>query len=634
MVLLRADNLTKSFGETTLFSNVGFTVMEKQRLGLVGVNGSGKTTLMRILCALDTADTGQITLLRDRRIGHLAQHAQFDPEQSLYDETLRVFSDLMAAEAELDALHETLESHPDNLEDLVKHQATLYEHYQAEGGLTYRARTRSTLLGMGFSESDLSLSMSALSGGQKSKVQMAKLLLSRSDLLMLDEPTNHLDIGSVEWLESYLLEYPGSMVIISHDRYFLDRVTTGTLELENGHLQSFEGNYTAYLAHKQEQREIDEKHFQTAQKEIKRMEEMITRFRSWNRERSIRTAEHKEHQLEKLRESVKKPETSPMAIRFALNAKEGGGQDVLIAQNLKKSYEKPLFENVDLLIKQGERVFLLGPNGCGKTTLMRILLGQILPDSGTVRLGARIFPGYYDQHQSSLRMNGSPVSEIQDAYPALNDTQARNALAAFLFRGDDAFKPISALSGGERARVELLKLMLGQYNFLLLDEPTNHLDAPSREALEAALLDYDGTILAISHDRYLVNRLATRVLALSPDGLYESIGNYDDYLAHIAQQPKEQSEQTLSAKAPSESAVRRDNAAQQRRYRAQLRKAEEDIANLEQAIAQQQALLADPDVASDYQRILMESEKLESQKSSLEQAMNRWEELFVLVGEE
>ncbi len=634
MVLLRVDNVTKSFGETTLFSGVGFVVMEKQRLGLVGVNGSGKTTLMRILCGQDNADSGQISLLRDRRIGYLAQHAQFDPQKSLYDETLYVFSDLMEAEAELDALHEAMESHPDNLQALIQRQAALCERYQAGGGLTYKARTRSTLMGMGFSETDLTLPMSALSGGQKSKVQMAKLLLSRSDLLMLDEPTNHLDIQSVEWLESYLLEYPGSMVIISHDRYFLDKVTTGTLELENGHLQSYDGNYTAYLAYKQEQREIEEKHFQTAQKEIRRMEEMITRFRSWNRERSIRTAEHKEHQLEKLRESVKKPEKAPMAIRFALNAKEGGGQDVLIAQNLSKSYDKLLFKNVNLQIKQGERVFLLGPNGSGKTTLLRILLGQILPDSGAVRFGARIFPGYYDQHQSSLALNGTPISEIQDAYPAFNETQVRNALAAFLFRGDDAFKPISALSGGERARVELLKLMLGQYNLLLLDEPTNHLDAPSREALEAALLDYDGTILAISHDRYLVNRLATRVLALSSDGLYESIGNYDDYLAHLCQLATAPKEQAVIAKEPTQSAIRRDNAAQQRRYRAQLRKAEDDIAQLEEAIALQEILLSSPEVVSDYQRILKENAELESLKSSLEEAMHRWEELFVLVEEE
>ncbi len=634
MVLLRVDGVTKSFGETILFSEIGFVVMEKQRLGLVGVNGSGKTTLMRILCDLERSDGGHVTLLSDRKIGHLAQHVSFDPAKTLYEETLGVFSDLVDIEVELDSLHISIDTHPSNLDALVLRQASLYERYQTGGGLTYRARTRSTLLGMGFTQEDLSLPMSALSGGQKSKVQMAKLLLSGADLLMLDEPTNHLDIQSVEWLESYLLEYPGSMIIISHDRYFLDKVTTGTLEIENGHLQTYNGNYTAYLSQKQQMREIDEKHFQSAQKEIQRMEEMITRFRSWNRERSIRTAEHKEHQLNKLRDSVKRPERSPMAIRFALNAKEGGGQDVLIAENISKSFEKPLFSNVHLHIKQGERVFLLGLNGSGKTTLMRILLGQLAPDSGSVRLGARISPGYYDQHQNSLHLTGTPITEIQNAYPALNETQVRSALAAFLFRGDDVYKSIRALSGGERARVELLKLMLGQYNFLLLDEPTNHLDAPSREALETALLEYDGTILAISHDRYLVNRLATRVLAIAQNGLFESIGNYDEYLMHLSQLSQNRQEQPKAAKAPTQSALSRDNAAVLRRARAQLRKAEEDIARIEDAIAVQQTLLLDPDVACDYQRILQESATLEALRCSLEEAMRQWETLFELVGEE
>ena len=629
MIVLRAQNLTKSFGERVLFSDVSFAMQERDRLGLTGVNGCGKTTLLRMLCGQEGYDSGEFSLQKGLRLGYMSQHAQYDPQRSLYEETLTVFASLMQDEGELERIERQISAQVPGWEELVRRQAHLHERYQQNGGLTYRARTRSALLGMGFTDADLSLPMQALSGGQLSKAQMAKLLLAGAEVLLLDEPTNHLDIQSVEWLENYLLSYPGALLIISHDRYFLDRVTNGTLEMENGHLRSFSGNYSAYLQHKAREREIELRHYANAQKEIARMEEMITQFRRWNRERSIRTAESKEKQLEKLRAATVRPENGPPAIRFQLEARDTGGQDVLIAERLQKSYDKPLFTDVNLHIRKGERVFLLGPNGCGKTTLFQILLGKLQPDAGTVQLGSQIRPGYYDQHQSSLRMESTPLEEIYSAFPSLNETQARSALAAFLFRGEDVFKPISSLSGGERARVELLKLMLGKANFLLLDEPTNHLDAASREALESALLDYEGTIFAISHDRYLVNRLATRVLSLTPRGMEESIGNYDDYLAHMEQRAAMQPEQRedKTPKAPTASKERRENAAALRRMRAQLRKVEEEVDMLEAEIDSLEQQLSLPEVASDYEQTLSLTQSIETKRQQLEATMELWESL-------
>lgn len=629
MIVLQAQNLTKSFGERVLFSDVSFSMQERDRLGLTGVNGCGKTTLMRMLCGQEGYDSGDISLQKGLRLGYLSQHAQYDPQRSLYEETLTVFAALMQDEAELSRIEGQISAQAPGWEDLVRRQAHLHERYQANGGLTYRARTRSALLGMGFTDADLALPMRALSGGQLSKAQMAKLLLSGAEVLLLDEPTNHLDIQSVEWLEGYLLSYPGALLIISHDRYFLDRVTTGTLEMENGHLRSFTGNYSAYLQHKAREREIEARHYANAQKEIARMEEMIAQFRRWNRERSIRAAESKEKQLEKLRAATVRPENAPPAIRFQLEARDTGGQDVLIAEHLEKRYDKLLFRDVNLHIRRGERVFLLGPNGCGKTTLFQILLGKLQPDAGTVQLGSQIRPGYYDQHQSSLRMESTPLEEICSAFPALNQTQARSALAAFLFRGEDVFKPIASLSGGERARVELLKLMLGKANFLLLDEPTNHLDAASREALESALLDYEGTIFAISHDRYLVNRLATRVLLLTPHGVEESIGNYDDFLSHMAQRAAAQQAQpdVHAPKAPTASKERRESAAALRRMRAQLRKVEEQVDALEAEIGTLEQQLSLPDVASDYEQTLSLTQTIADKRQQLEAAMEQWESL-------
>ena len=588
MALLAAYNISKSYGDRVLFSSVNFELQAKSRTGLVGANGTGKTTLFRLLAGQEQADSGHISLDKNTKIGYMEQHAAFKAERSVYEETLSLFSPLMADEAALEQLNHQIERQTGDLDQLVKKQNALLERYQQNGGLTYQARTRSMLLGMGFSQSDLSLPMKALSGGQQSKVQMCKLLLSGADLLLLDEPTNHLDIQSVEWLESFLQTYPGALLVVSHDRYFLDKICTSILSLEHGSVKRYAGNYSQFYQKREQQRIEEERHYKNAQREIQRMESMITQLRRWNREKSIRTAESKEKQLAKLKDSVKAPTPVAPTLGFSLSVAQISGQDVLIAEHLSKVYNKPLFTDVSLHIRKGERVFLLGPNGCGKTTLFRILMKKIKPDVGLVQYGANVRPGYYDQTQSGLSPRATALEEIQNAYPHMNDTQARSALAMFLFRGDDVFKPIAALSGGEKARIELLKLMLSESNFLLLDEPTNHLDADSREALENALEGYEGTLFAITHDRYLANRLATRILAFTPDGLRESLGNYNDYLRNAEQwalQAQPSPEKAPKAAVVTQSKQQRESSIQLRRLKAQLRKCEDEISKLEEAIA-------------------------------------------------
>ena len=636
MALLAAYNIAKSYGDRVLFSSVNFELQAKSRTGLVGANGTGKTTLFRLLAGQEQANSGQISLDKNTKIGYMEQHAAFEEERSVYEETLSLFSPLMADEAALEQLNHQIERQTGDLDQLVKKQHALLERYQQNGGLTYRARTRSMLLGMGFSQSDLSLPMKALSGGQQSKVQMCQLLLSGADLLLLDEPTNHLDIQSVEWLESFLQTYPGALLVVSHDRYFLDKICTSILSLEHGSVKRYAGNYSQFYQKREQQRIEEERHYKNAQREIQRMENMITQLRRWNREKSIRTAESKEKQLAKLKDSVKAPTPIAPTLGFSLSVAQASGQDVLIAEHLSKAYNKPLFTDVSLHIRKGERVFLLGPNGCGKTTLFRILMKKIKPDVGLVQYGANVRPGYYDQTQSGLSPQATALEEIQNAYPHMNDTQARSALAMFLFRGDDVFKPIATLSGGEKARIELLKLMLSESNFLLLDEPTNHLDADSREALENALEGYEGTLFAITHDRYLANRLATRILAFTPDGLRESLGNYDDYLRNAeqwAQLAQPSTEKAPKAAVVTQSKQQRESSIQLRRLKAQLRKCEDEISKLEEAIAQSEQQLSDPSLASDYQKMMEVTDTIDAQKQQLDQAMERWECLSLEIGE-
>ncbi len=634
MPLLSAHHLSKYFGERTLFRDVSFDVEEKSRVGLVGANGCGKTTLFHILTGDVTADEGQVVKLKSARIGYMQQHMSGDATVSLFEDVLAVFTPLIAMEKELEAQLDKL-SDPVFAEDvrLIEEHSRLRERFEAEGGLYFRARVRSALLGLGFSEQDLSRTMDTFSGGQRSKAAMARLLLSDSNLLLLDEPTNHLDIAAVEWLESFLSDYRGAMIVISHDRYFLDRVTNKTMELANGRLYVTNGNYSAHKEKRQQDMEIERKHYVHAQREIRRIEDNITLLKQWNREKSIRAAESREKRVERLKAELVVPEDELASIRFDFTAEKTSGNEVIEAGELAKSFgEKTLFANVDLHLRRGERVFLYGPNGCGKTTLLKIINGLLQADRGFVRLGSNVSIGYYDQTQSGLCDEKMAIDELWDCYPQMTQTQIRSAMAAFLFRGDDVFKPVGLLSGGERARLLLLKLMLAGGNLLLLDEPTNHLDIASREALEEALSGYDGTMLIVSHDRYFINRMARRMIYLTPHGTVSVEGGYDALCERLERDKKRQTvtEEPAKPKAAGGS-QKRENAELRRKTSAQLRLVEQQIAQLEEEAASAKDQLSLPETAANFEMVMELSKIVEDCDEQLLELMEQWEELQTIL---
>lgn len=527
MNVLDVQNLTLSFGENTLFSNVSFSIKEGEKAGLVGVNGAGKTSLFKIITGEYSADSGSCFISKNARLGYMQQHT-CSVERTVWNELVSVFNDLIEIEQELEDISNKLSENADKA--LIERQDYLTNKFNQNGGLTYKSMTRSALIGLGFTEEDFSKSTALLSGGQRSKLILAKLLLSRADFLLLDEPTNHLDISAIAWLEDFLLSFKGACLIISHDRYFLDKVTGKTVEIENKKVRSYTGNYSTFLVKKQaEQKAIEEK-YENDIKEIERLEGIIAQQRQWNREKNIKTAESKEKVVERIKAQLVVPDSKVEKIRFDFTPKCVSGEDVLRAEGVSKSFgSKKIFKNVSFGIKRGERVFLLGDNGCGKTTLLKILMGDLSRDDGSFSFGASLMTGYFDQVQEKLDLSKTVIDEVWSAFPFMTETAVRNALAAFLFKGDEVFKKLELCSGGERARVALLKLMLGGFNFLLLDEPTNHLDAFSREELENTLLNYQGTMLIVSHDRYFINKLATRIIELTPDGCNNYLGNYDDY---------------------------------------------------------------------------------------------------------
>lgn len=533
MQLAAAHDLGFSFVTRRLFSGLDFTLQHQARVGLVGMNGCGKTTLLRIMNGQLTPDAGQVVYNREARLAYMEQFLLADEEMTLYEAVLQVFSELTAIEQRLAELNQRLEQ--EHTPGLLGEQQRLQERYADRGGYTYALRLRAALLGLGFGEEDFRLPVRALSGGQRSKAALAKVLLSDANLLLLDEPTNHLDIASIEWLEGYLAAYRGAFIIISHDRYFLDQVTNETWALEHGGLRCFPGNYSAHFALKESEDEAARRAYQNRMREIRRIEGIIEQQKRFNQARNYVTIASKQKQIERLKVDLVQPQPDERTLAFRFSVPPAGGNDVLELSGVSKSFDgRPLFEQADLHLQKGEKVFLLGPNGCGKTTLMRIISGQLAPDAGEVRLGVNIIPRYYDQIQSGLSGKESVLAHMTDSYPRLTQTRIRTILGSFLFSGDSVEKSLDSLSGGEKARLELLKLMLEPANLLLLDEPTNHLDIASREAVESALLDYPGTVLAISHDRYLINRLADRVYAMSAGGLQETLGNYDDYTRQSA----------------------------------------------------------------------------------------------------
>lgn len=634
MVLLSAHDLTKNFGARTLFSGLNFEISEGDRVGLIGVNGCGKSTLFKLITGELSPDGGSLGLAKLASVGYVQQHVSNDSTREAYDEVLSVFAPLMDIErklADLNAEIEAAQADPVRLEGLVRRQHVLSEQFERDGGYTFRARSRSALLGLGFTEDMLSRPVCSLSGGEKAKVSLARMLLSGANLLLLDEPTNHLDIAAVEWLEDYLLACRSAYVVISHDRYFLDRVTTRTLEIENGHLQGYTGGYTAYIEKKSKEREFAERHYRNTMKEIHRIEGIVEQQRRWNRERNIRTAESKLKEIARLEATLEKPDQLPDALHFSFDAPEAVTNDVVTARGLCKSFgDKVLLHNADLLIKKGDRAFLLGANGCGKTTLFRMLTGSQPPDGGSCALGPGVTSGYYDQTMSNLHEEKSVMDELWDRYPHMTQSAVRTALGRFLFRGDDVFKRVGELSGGERARLCLLELMLSGANLLLLDEPTNHLDISSREALEAALAEFNGTLFIISHDRYFINRLATRVVRMEQGDFTNYEGNYDAYLAERKRLEE------LREKAPPEKpqksagalsfAVERDRRAEARRLRARMGEAERENARLSERAKAIEAELSDEAVAADYVRVTELTQELEDIKARSDALAEEWME--------
>ncbi len=627
MSTLTASNLAVQFGDTTIFSGASFDVGPKDKIGLIGVNGAGKTTLFRLLTKQESPTQGALFFDKETVVGYMEQHACAQSRKTLYDEMLTVYADVMAAEKELEQIAKQLETPAADHDALLARQQTLLDLYARRDGTTYRSRARSALLGLGFLESDFALPCPLLSGGQRSKLSLAKLLLSGANLLLLDEPTNHLDIASIGWLEGFIETFPGAVIVISHDRYFLDKVTTRTFELENGKLYTANGNYTRYMALKAERKKAEERVYTAKMKEIHRIEGIIEQQKRFNRERNYKTIASKQKSIDRLEQDLVAPDKELQSIRFSFKTELQSGNDVLMCTGLSKSFgEKKLFEGADLFLQRGERVFLTGENGCGKSTLLKMILGKLPRDSGKITLGVGVKIGYFDQTLAELSSDKTVLDEVWDSYRRMNEVDVRRALAAFLFKGEDVFKDMAALSGGEKARVALLKLMLSGANLLILDEPTNHLDIHSREALEQAFDTFDGTMLVVSHDRYFINRLATRVLHLDENGLESFIGNYDDFYEQMQRRKEKEKPQKKEPK-QNDYQRRKERESRLRRLKGQISRLEAEIDKLDQTAETLQQKLSDPATSADYESILSLTQQMEETTKQQEDLMEQWQSL-------
>lgn len=642
-MILSCNNITKTFGTDAILSDCSFHIEEREKAAIVGPNGAGKSTLLKIIMGRLPADDGTVTISKDKTLGYLAQHQNLSSDGTIYDELLSVKKDIIALEEKIRETEQQMKNATGEQLDTLLDQYTKMNHqFELENGYAYQSEIVGVLKGLGFTEDDFSLPVNTLSGGQKTRVALGKLLLSRPDIILLDEPTNHLDMESIRWLENYLLGYNGSVIIVAHDRYFLDRIVTKIIEIENTHVTVFSGNYTAYADKKKILRNMQLKEYLNQQREIKHQQEVITKLKQFNREKSIKRAESREKMLDKL-EVVDKPAEINDKMNIELNPSVISGNDVLSVSHLSKAFDdNTLFTDISFDIKRGERVALIGNNGTGKTTILKIINNILPADSGEIKLGSKVTIGYYDQEHHVLDPDKTLFDELQDAYPDLNNTQIRNTLAAFLFTNDDVFKYIRDLSGGERGRVSLAKLMLSNANFLILDEPTNHLDMVSKEILENALNSYTGTVLYVSHDRYFINTTATRIIELVGQTTVNYIGNYDYYIekkdaltaAALAGKPADSSSTVSAAQknAQKESAKAdwkqsKEEQALLKKKKNELKKTEERITVIEdrlKAIEEESAL---PEVCTDTARLLelhKESTKLSEELDTL---YEKWEEL-------
>ena len=667
-MILSCSNICKSFGENDILKQVSFHIEDHEKAAIVGISGAGKSTLLKVLIGKLAADDGVVTWAKGASIGYLAQHQDLEGAETIYDALLEVKKPVIQMEARIRSLELEMKSASgDELEAKLSEYSRLNHEFEMADGYSYQSEITGVLKGLGFTEDEFSKPITALSGGQKTRVSLGKLLLTKPDILLLDEPTNHLDMESIAWLETYLRNYSGAVIIVAHDRYFLDRVVTKIIELDMGHCTVFSGNYSAYSDKKAMLRDAAIRAYLNQQQEIRHQEAVIAKLKSFNREKSIKRAESREKMLDKI-DRLEKPVQTNDSMDIRLEPDVVSGNDVLTVTDLSKSFDtQTLFTNVDFEIKRGERVAVIGNNGTGKTTLLKIINGIIPADSGQIRLGSKVHIGYYDQEHQVLHMDKTLFQEIQDTYPNMNNTQIRNTLAAFLFTGDDVFKLIRDLSGGERGRVSLAKLMLSDANFLLLDEPTNHLDITSKEILESALNRYTGTVLYVSHDRYFINRTATRILDLTNGSFINYIGNYDYYLekkedveaAFAARQmvqtaanhptgtnspqatstasgiSSSRTSQTAmtasSAGSPADGKIdwkaQKEEQARLRKRQNELKKIEDKIHELETRDGEIDELLSQEDVYTDVSRLMELNKEKESIQKELEVLYEKWEEL-------
>lgn len=635
-MILSCKELHKAYGVDVIIDKVTFHLEDREKAAVVGVNGAGKTTLFKILTGELSNDQGELYLRKDATLGYLEQNIQIDSKKTIYDEILSVFNDIIQLEAQLrDMEHSMSLLSGTALESLMEQYSRLQHIFEQKDGYGYKSRIKGVLKGLGFLEEDYDRHLSELSGGQKTRVYLGKLLLTQPDLLLLDEPTNHLDIESIQWLEDFLRGYQGAVLIISHDRYFMDRIVTKIIEIENKKSSIYEGNYSFYSEQKEINRQILQKQYSDQQKEIKHQEDVIRTLRSFNREKSIKRAESREKNLEKM-DKIDKPENLPDKMRLTLTPMLQSGNDVAFCEDLSKSYNgNVIFKKVEFDIKREEKVAIIGPNGVGKSTLFKILLGQVEADTGYVKLGANVRLGYYDQEQQALDESKTIFQEIADTYPTMQSGQIRNVLAAFVFTGDDIFKPISALSGGEKGRVALAKIMLSKANLLMLDEPTNHLDMYSKEILENALNHYTGTVIYISHDRYFINKTAQKVLELTPDGIRSYLGNYTYYIEKKAEALRESAERMNSSdeQLQQDSATKndwlkqKDEQSKLRKLTGQIEKLEKSIEETEQKIEALNNLLFQEEISTN----AIKAQEIFEQKSALEQELeslySQWEDM-------
>ena len=636
-MILSCNNISKSFGTDVIIKSCSFNIEDHEKAAIVGINGAGKSTLLKIITGEEPADTGIVTLAKDKTLGYLAQQQDLQSDRSIYDELLSVKQYILDMESELRRIETAMNSASgDELEALMNRYTNLNHEFEMNNGYAYKSEITGVLKGLGFAEEDFSLHVNTLSGGQKTRVSLGKLLLSKPDIIMLDEPTNHLDMESISWLENYLLNYNGAVLIVAHDRYFLDKIVSKIIEIDNGDCTVFSGNYTDYASKKAILRNMKLKEYLNQQRDIKHQEEVIAKLKQFNREKSIKRAESREKMLDKM-EIVDKPVELNARMNIQLEPSVVSGNDVLTVTDLTKSFDgNTLFNNINFEIKRGERVALIGNNGTGKTTILKLINGIIQPDSGSIYLGAKVAIGYYDQEHHVLDPNKTLFQEIQDAYPDLNNTQIRNTLAAFLFTDDDVFKYIRDLSGGERGRVSLAKLMLSNANLLILDEPTNHLDIVSKEILENALNSYTGTVLYVSHDRYFINATATRIIELTNQNIVNYIGNYDYYLEKRDILTTKTSPATTDSSS-ADTAVKdskiswqqsREEQNRLKKRKNEIKRTEERISVVEERLAAIDAEYSDPSIGSNTARLMeLHNESSELQKE-LDELYEHWDSLM------